>query len=879
MMNPKFIKSLVLTLAFVFTLGLFSPGVSQALSIKYGHFPDVENHWAKQVITKMNLRGVVSGYEENSILVFKPDQDVTQLEAVLMALRTMGLGDKEDSVDAGRYISFTVPNWARAAAVVALDEGLIDEKDFTHDKKASRAWITKLLVKMMAKENELAEVANEMIPFTDSYAIPAEYKNYVKLTYKYDLVKGMGENKFAPNDAVTRAQMVAFLSRAEQYVDVENSPIIIGSIADILDDNIQISGEDGTDYTLVYNISTNFYDKNGREISVNSLQRDDWVYIITDANVAKYIEISPEKPKVSSITANILQVYPEVNTIVIQDKEDKIETIRLSSKTKIMQEDNRAITLDSLGQNARVKITFNDKAEPINLTLLSSKGIANDADGTIYDLDTNTNLIVIKNNDNLSAYSFNENTQVNIGNNRLATIKDLKEGDQVKVKATDDVLDEITLIASEVDLTMSGVVEQISLDKRILTFQNMSGELKSYFVDDKVSIDFSDDSGKLSDLRVGDKIETRIEGGEVKKIKIPNRKLYEKLKGKVVSNDSSNRIITVKDSVEQLQAYEVGDNCEIFVNNKSAHLTEIKKDMNIEIELHEGKIIYLHAKNTIEGTVAKINDSKTIMELKLENGERKNYTISSKVDVRIEGVRSPEIEDVDIGDKVEVKVIDERITDINVERIVNYKVVDTYNSSSRVKVIDEDADSKNLYITSTVDFIIPGMKNPRAYDLRVGDVLKATYLGYNLEKVEKVPVVIGTVDYVSTLDGKIDVRSYDGKVYSYVFDHKSKVKHKGSNYKTLGPISKGDRVVVDVNLEGGQEFSILTKVSGKVGAVYKDRTQIYLKQSQTTWKKYNMDPTAFLHQGTRELAPEDFRADDLVDIYLVDDKVFEVVKK
>ena len=168
----------------------------------------------------MKLRNVVSGYNEYGVRSFKPDQSVTQGEAVLMALRTMGLQNKEAQVDTSRYLPFNVPSWAKAAALVAVDEGLIVGNQFDWDAKAGRAWVSQLLVRMLDKEDEINEVSEEFLPFNDTLNIPIQYLNYVKVAYRYGLLKVDDKNNFEPNNSVTRAQMVAFLSRAEEYLDI-----------------------------------------------------------------------------------------------------------------------------------------------------------------------------------------------------------------------------------------------------------------------------------------------------------------------------------------------------------------------------------------------------------------------------------------------------------------------------------------------------------------------------------------------------------------------------------------------------------------------------------------------------------------------------------
>ena len=213
-------RSIGFIMVVVFVVSLFSASPVFALDYKYGYFPDVEsNHWARQVITKMNLRGVAGGFVENNINYFKPDQNVTQLQAVLFAVRTMGLEAEDDSAVIGRYIPFSIPAWvSKGTIVAAVDAGLIVGNSFDCDKTATRAWVAQLLVRMLDKEGELSQVAGETLPFKDSSQVPSEYLNYVKLANKYGLIAGNPDNTFAPNQPVTRAQILAFLSRVEKHL-------------------------------------------------------------------------------------------------------------------------------------------------------------------------------------------------------------------------------------------------------------------------------------------------------------------------------------------------------------------------------------------------------------------------------------------------------------------------------------------------------------------------------------------------------------------------------------------------------------------------------------------------------------------------------------
>lgn len=868
----------------MFLASLFSSSQLFALDYKYGYFPDVENdHWAKQVITKMNLRGVAGGIPEGSIIYFKPDQNVTQLQAILFASRTMGLEGGNESTAVSRYIPFSIPDWvSRTSIIEAIDGGLIVGNTFDCDKTATRAWVAQLLVRMIGKEDELNQVAADVLPFTDSSQIPGEYLNYVKVANKYGLIAGNPDNTFAPNKPVTRAQVLAFFSRAEKHLALQDPNLLIGTITEINGNNIGVRSN-GQEYTLITNISSSLYGPTG-EIWRTDLRVNDQVYLIVDGNTVKYLEIgtftqnnSPIITNPSKTTGVIMQVFAEEKTLIIKNNENKVETLTLTDSTSIANDNNQTLTIKQLVKDMEINVNYSS-GKPIKVTVLTKNALSGD-EGIVFNINKEIKLITLKNGDNLAGYLYNDDTEVLIGNNRFASMEDIKEGDKVKVKATDGLVETIQLMAAEVELSNTGTVQQITVDSRILTYEIGDKEFKTFYVDPKATIDFSGDSGVIGDLRKGDKVIVNVENSQITKISVTNRKLYEKMQGILVGNDSSNRIITFRDNNNELQAYEVSTGAEIKVNNKKAYLSNLQKDMQLEIELNDNKITYLNAKDTLLGTVVVINTGTKVMDLTLTTGERKTYNIASNFDIYMEGVTNYDLDDIVRGDIVEVKIDNSRITNIKVQRVVTYEITEITTSSNRIKVKDSRNNSRYLYIYSDVELDIYGKSQPTVKDFSKNDIIKATYLGYTLQKVEMAPVIIGTISSIDSSNKTIAVKGYDGQSHSFKFENNSRVIKNGYSYTTIGTATVGSRVVVEENIDGGRNFSLMSNISGKVGFLYADKTKIFLKQTQTTWTPYNMVPNSYLHNGSIELTPGDIKMDDTVELFMANDTVYEVLKK
>ena len=157
----------------------FSSTAAMAANVRYSDL--ATDHWAYQSIYKMSAQNIIAGYEDNTV---HPDNNITEFEAICLAVRIMGLDSKTAQVAKGEYLPFTIPDWSGAyeTAVVAYNSDLIDAEDFSHNQAASREWITKLLIKILGKENQVNSAANELT-FTDTANIGSKYVNYVKVAF------------------------------------------------------------------------------------------------------------------------------------------------------------------------------------------------------------------------------------------------------------------------------------------------------------------------------------------------------------------------------------------------------------------------------------------------------------------------------------------------------------------------------------------------------------------------------------------------------------------------------------------------------------------------------------------------------------------------
>lgn len=222
---------------------------------KENGFSDTNNHWAVVSIREMTAIGLFSGYPDGS---FKPDQELTQAEALSLIMRLIDLGDEdadEEFIDANNADLNDVPAWARHHAARAAKKGIIKLNRFHSAVQASRAQVAVMIAKALGLEP--VDVSD---PFNDGIQISQEDLGYILALYQEGIMTGDTKGNFNPNSCITRAQMASILQRLldeddDEKNDEESSEILSVSLPKTavveegksitLVATVKYSGEDG----------------------------------------------------------------------------------------------------------------------------------------------------------------------------------------------------------------------------------------------------------------------------------------------------------------------------------------------------------------------------------------------------------------------------------------------------------------------------------------------------------------------------------------------------------------------------------------------------------------------------------------------------------
>ncbi|WP_347489338.1 S-layer homology domain-containing protein [Desulfoscipio sp. XC116] len=799
--------------------GLWILSLALLLSIAGGGvalagFSDVKaDHWAANIISTMSDRGVIGGYTDGT---FKPNKSVSQVEAVCMAVRAMNL--QASSTGSLPQVNFPVPEYAENDIRLALQHGLIKNTDqFSAYGDADRAWVARLLVRMIGKEAQ-AEEELLMPVFTDIHKIPDWAIYYVRVAQDNDLIAGYPDNSFQPDRKVTRAEMVSFLSRAS------------GELPDA-----------GTNTNTGVNAGGSVQQVSG---TVNGL---------------------------------IVKVYPEISAFVVEEAGGNLKTLYLPNNASVSVAGSSSQGLNALQPGDEVNVGLDAQGYVMSINVKSRSGSLG-TEGVVYDLDLENRFLTLQLGDNrLQPYRLSNYVNVTAQGVRLPTLEDIIKGDQVKVTIEDDEVIGIEILEIASNLSVTGKVITLNTANNFINLE-VNGKLYVYSLPANVRVSISGmTSAYISDVREGDTVSAVINNGEVTSLSVTGRRVDDDLTATVMAVDTLNDRITLKDRNGTLIVYDVLSNARIIVDDDDdADLKDLQQDMDVKIRLLDGDIIYLETDNKVGGIITSIDADSLILELQRDNGERKTYFIAKSADVNSKDNRD-DVDEIRRGEYAYLVLSGDKVMEIDLRSTVIYRVDTVRDSVDRVDVVDDDEDSDRLYIKAGVDLIMPGVTYPDVDDINEGDLLRAVFSGDDLKSVEVLSPLYGRVTFLDMNGGKVSLELFNGKTTTLSFSNGSAINNDGKTYSSLGALAVGDRVEVIENKDGGYMFRVMEEVSSKLAfSVESDDESVYLVKG-SSWERYSLNSNAYIHNSSgKSLAMSNLKSGYRVSIYTIWNMIYEI---
>lgn len=492
--------------------------LSTVVTVSAAAFPDIESRhsWAEDAINDMVDRGILKGYTDGT---FKPDRSVTRLETLIIASRIMGV-DEDENKD---YRDAAVEKYEKTLAPYNIDykdeiaylmyrdvlkaEDLSSYiSDSSKNQALKRYEAAILLTKLIGEEETALSESVIVLDFADASKIPSSAKAYVKYISEVGLMNGMEENKFNPNEELTRAMISTIMYRAENHM---KESLVTAKVVKVNSSSLTVT-TGGKEKEIAVPDNTSI------KIDADSVDLD-------DISVGQVLRIHYQGDKIRLIDAISSNLHYTVSGV--------IATISESGSTKKItiknSDGNKAYPINPTSCEYTINgniSTYTDIANGQYAVLTISEGYitkvaveteAKKVTGKLEEVViTNTYVgVVVATTYSKDEYMIAEEASI-IRNGKKTEIRALSEGDSVTLTVTNG---EVTkLVATSATSSIKGNITKIVISSASTITIKTGTEETEYSVTSDTSfiVDGKEDC-TIYDLRLGATADVRIDSTNI----------------------------------------------------------------------------------------------------------------------------------------------------------------------------------------------------------------------------------------------------------------------------------------------------------------------------------------------------------------------------
>ncbi|HIW34617.1 MAG TPA: S-layer homology domain-containing protein [Candidatus Paenibacillus intestinavium] len=168
-------------------------------------FVDIsETFWASEVIRILTSKHIINGVSDQQ---FNPHGNVTRAEFAAMIARALNLGISNSSVPAFRDLSSS--DWFTGAINAVSEAGIVRGRGtnvFMPNAPVTREEMAVMIIRAYEYANGQPVSGDVVQPFSDWHQISSWALDAVNITREIGLISGRGQNQFAPQEMMTRAE-------------------------------------------------------------------------------------------------------------------------------------------------------------------------------------------------------------------------------------------------------------------------------------------------------------------------------------------------------------------------------------------------------------------------------------------------------------------------------------------------------------------------------------------------------------------------------------------------------------------------------------------------------------------------------------------------
>ncbi|MBD0380515.1 S-layer homology domain-containing protein [Paenibacillus sedimenti] len=874
--------------------------VSNSGSVKLS-FPDVKSdYWGIRHISKLALEGIIEGYEDGA---YRAENSVSQQDVLIMATRMMGLQSEVDNLTASTVFPdfMQVDNYARNYVAVALQKGLITNeeekaraqsetsKEKWGARKATREWVAEVVIRAIGKASLAQSLGSSPSNFNDNSAISYTALGYVNAAVQLQIVNGFEDGSFQPKGAVTRAQMAAFLSRSQKELATLPSRAVRGYMTSQTTGSIAVMDKDGN--TSTYKLSQNavFYGKkDDTPIDPKTIQETYEVSLVQVGGTAYYVEVLNDELQMDIYEGKLLNL----NMNALKATLDNFEVYDLAPDVTVTDVDGRGLSLASIVNGSTIQLRKSRIVKGENITSIIVKQIPvnKTATGTIQTINKDALQLTLLDGTSgqPETFGFSSSLIATLPDNSLIDINSLHVGDTIEYTVKNsEVVKIIVKKQADVGISVEGTLKDISDDKTYLTItKSVGSQLGAYLIGDNVGVNINGlANASIYDLAPGDELKLDVLNNKVTQITVTNRSIENLYFAKIISYDSTTKILTVRDNSGVPHAYQLTESMTILYNGMKLPFTSFASTFTtgkyVDLLVSKNNVTQIQMSTQLTGTLTQLNLQTSDITLKTDSGQSLSFKLTYAPAVELANRPSSTLSDLKVGDGVSLILSYDQTMVIKIvtSKTALYKTVLTNVNSKQLTVLDE-ANTSYVVSLDGVPIVKADQSVGAMTDFLTDEYVKLTFKGLAVVKAEQVSAVRGKVTAVDTASSSLTVQDFTGKSQVIAAGSNFAVKLNGGAAMSFTSIKVGDRVQVMKDASDKLIIQVAAAAKREFASYNNIVNQMNFKASSSNEKNaYNIFPRAYYHKGTDVLTASSFQAGDQVMVYVLDDKIVEMDKQ
>lgn len=867
-------------------------------------FTDIaKDHWAYRHVSKLNLLNIVKGVTANT---FAPDSNVKQQDAIIMAIRLMGLEKDAEKYVGSAYVTGLDVEYGSQYILMAREKGLINLREEQEAlgqssgesvawgaREATREWLAKILIRAIGKEDLATKLAGTASTFTDSKDIASSYTGFVNAAVELKLITGFADRSFQPKGKVTRAQIVTMLSRAEPLLEGANSLSRRGIVIESNSQKLKLQDKNGKVTELSYTLDAIVFEKTGGALPAGPIKQYAEVSVIGRGSHASYVEVLNDDPQLEILEGKLVQLNVGAMEISVSVN-GKQEAYPLLSTVTAQNAEGSGLSLAQLtpGSTVQLKRISGSASNPI-LSIVATKLSFNKvSSGPILRIDRTNNRITIqaKDTEKAETYEFGTALEVTSVDPAVKAVKDLTEGDYVDFHVMDSQLTKISVVEPRYILLEGTLAKALQLNDDVLAYEDSAKKLVAQYVDPNVQIQVEGlGSITVAELQKGDYMKLQMNGStkRIEKITVTNRNIGKVEKAIVDFYNPASKFLTLKDqNGKPLGVYELTnrvmikqDGSPIAVENFQNVVTAGKR---VNYTVSNNLLISIELNSKLTATITNINTTHSSITVRTDSNEQLTY-LYTNADVNVYFKSVGTISDLAIGDKIHLTLhtSNDTISRIDLETT---QLLRTLAFSTHNRMIYGRDDSNNFLHTFQLESNVPvtRMDGTRAAFSDIGNFepILLKLVGKNVSGVILPDTLRGQVVSVDTARNEMVVKDMTGRTQTVRIDKGVRITNGETSSTSISMLKAGDRIVAAQDLSGKYSITIAKAMQRTFSSYNSTNNEVLFKlETIHSTSRYNLHPKAYIHKSADTLTLSAFRDNEDVMVYLIDDQIVELEKK